>query len=711
MNAADTPRAPASPSHKVREAHLRRDAFVYVRQSTPQQVLNNTESSDRQYALRGRAALLGWPGGGIQVIDDDLGRSGQNAAGRPGFQRLLAEIALDRVGIVLALEMSRLARSCKDWHHLLELCSIFGTLLADADGVYDPRDYNDRLLLGLKGAMSEAETHLLRGRMNDGLLNRARRGEVFSHAPIGYVRAGGGLALDPDEQARDVVRQVFDGFERLGSAQAVLRDFVAREVKIPVRPIKGEDKGRLVWRRPNRVTLHGILTHPVYAGSYRWGHRAVDPRKKVPGKPQSGRGKRKPEDCLVLLPGVCPAYITEERFRANQQRLRDNRSGPDTPGAARHGPSLLGGLLACATCGCRLMVSHNGGGRHLRYVCARGRVTYAGPECQSLAGHRLDTLVAEQVLEALRPAALELHLAAAADVEGRRRLEHEDWGRRLERARYEAARARRQYDQVEPENRLVARELERAWEAALAEQRRLEREYEGLCHARPRGLSDEERGAIRALAGDLPALWGAPTTTAADRQRVVRLLVGRVVVQVAGATERVEVAIHWQGGCVTRHGLARTVGRYEQLSDYPRMCAFIDGLRAEGVSLDGVARRLNGEGFRPPKRAGRFTGGMVWGLLARRCEGGAGRGPAALSEGEWLLGRLAKYLGMPQATLHRWRKAGWVSARKLDAPGGPWAVLATGPERRRMGRLRRWVKEKPNRPIPEALTTPAARKG
>lgn len=706
MNAADPARAPASPSHKVREAHLRRDAAVYVRQSTTHQVLNNRESADRQYALKGRAASLGWPEGRVHVIDDDLGRSGQDAAGRPGFQRLLAEIALDRVGIVLALEMSRLARSCKDWHHLLELCSIFGTLLADADGVYDPRDYNDRLLLGLKGAMSEAEIHLLKGRMNEGLLNRARRGEVFSHAPVGYVRAESGLALDPDEQARDVVRQVFDGFERLGSAQAVLRDFVARGVKIPVRPIRGEGKGTLVWRRPNRVTLHGILTHPVYAGFYRWGHRAVDPRKKVPGRPQSGRRKLEPGQCAVLLPGRCPAYISEERFRANQRRLHDNRSGADTPGAARHGPSLLGGILSCGVCGCRLMVNYNGGGRHLRYVCARGRCTYAEPECQSLAGHGLDALVAGQVLEALGPAALELHLAAAADVEGQRRLEHEDWGRRLERARYEAGRARRQYELVEPENRLVARELERAWEAALAEQGRLEGEYERLCQARPRRLSDGEREAIRALAGDLPGLWEAATTTAADRQRVVRLLVERVVVRVEGKSERVDVAIHWAGGCVTRHEAARTVGRYEQMSGYPRLCAFIDGLRAGGASMDEVARRLNAEGFRPPKKAERFTGGMVWGLLARRCEGGAGAG---LARGEWLLGPLAAYLGMPQATLHRWRKAGWVSARKLDVPGGQWAILATGPERRRMGRLRRFVKEKPNQPIPAVLTTPAAR--
>ncbi|MBY0231625.1 MAG: zinc ribbon domain-containing protein, partial [Gemmataceae bacterium] len=369
------------------------------------------------------------------------------------------------------------------------------------------------------------------------------------------------------------------------------------------------------------------------------------------------------------------------------------------------------GLLACADCGCRLMVNYGSGGRHLRYVCARGRTTYGEPECQSLAGCRLDALVAAQVLSALRPAALELHLAAVADVEEVRRREQADRDLRLERARHEAGRARRQYDQVEPENRLVARALERAWEEALQEQGRLEAECERMRLAAPGRLSEQERESIRALAGDLPGLWGAPTTTAADRQRVVRLLVERVLVRVVGQSERVEVEIRWAGGCVTRHGMARTVGRYEQLSGYARLVGRVEALRAEGLTLAEVAERLNVEGFHPPKQAERFTEGMVWGLMSRRYEGSMQeRRKAGLSGGEWLLGELARFLGMPQATLHRWRKAGWVSARKLEVPGGPWAILATGAERRRMGKLRRWVKEKSNQPIPERLTTPAARK-
>jgi Recombinase/Resolvase, N terminal domain/Recombinase zinc beta ribbon domain len=506
--------------------------------------------------------------------------------------------------------MSRLARSNKDWHQLLEVCAVFDTLLADQDGVYDPRDYNDRLLLGLKGAISEAELHLLRKRMHEGLLNKARRGEVYNHPPIGYVKSpDGDFVLDPDEQARAVVRLVFELFDRLGTAHAVLRYLAGNGIRLPVRPIHGQQRGQLQWHRPNRVTVHGILEHPIYAGYYRWGYRTVDPRRKVAGRPNSGRTKRKPGECPVLLPGHCPAYITAERFWSNQERLQANRCGHGTPGAPRGGPSLLGGVLFCGRCGYRMQVNYGNNGSGLRYVCARAHIAYGEPECQALAGGRLDALVGAQVLAALRPAALELHLAAAADVEEQRRQLHQQWRLRLERADYEVERAARQYHQVEPEHRLV-----------------------------------------------------------------------------------------------------RTVGSYRQLADYPRLCARLAELRAEGQSLEEVARRLNEEGFHPPKQVDRFTGGMVWGMLTRQCEG-ASRSRAeevagCLEEGEWLLGDLARFLGMPQTTLHRWRKAGWVLARKLTVSGGLWAIQASGPERRRMEKLRRFQKEKPNQPIPAKLTTP-----
>src|SRR5947209_847865 len=557
-------------SPKIRPWHLQRKAIVYIRQSTPQQVLDHRESADRQYGLVHRAAALGWPQGSVEVVDEDQGRSGQTVEGRFGFQYLLAEISLDHVGIIFGLEMSRLARSNKDWHQLLELCAIFRTLLADQDGLYDPTDYNDRLLLGLKGTMSEAELHVLRSRMYQGLLNKARRGEVFNHPPAGYVKLPtGAFALDPDEQVRGAIRLLFDQFERQGSVSGLLHYLVAHDIRMPIRPHYGPNRGQLEWRRPNRVTLQYLLHHPIYAGYYRWGHRPCDPRRKVGGRPGTGRTVRAPEACLVLLEGRCPAYITAERFWANQQRLQANRAAGLK--GARHGPSLLGGLLVCARCGRHLLVGYTNAGRGLRYSCLRGRIDYAEPRCQSLSGQSLDALVSTQVLSALQPAALELHLAAAADVAQERRRLHEHWQQQLERARYEAERAARQYQAVEPENRLVARELERRWEEALAEQGRMTEEYERFCRSQPASLSAAEQEQIRSLARDIPQLWHADTTTAAERQRLVRFLIEQIEVGVQGETDRGEVAIRWAGGFVSRHTLARAVQRYEQSADCTRL--------------------------------------------------------------------------------------------------------------------------------------------
>jgi DNA invertase Pin-like site-specific DNA recombinase len=703
---------PCSLSSKVKSSHLTRKAIVYIRQSTAYQVLNNRESTDRQYSLDRRAVQLGWPAECVVIVDEDQGLSGQTAAGRSGFAYLLSQVALNQVGIILGLETSRLARSNKDWHQLLDLCGIFQTLLADQDGVYDPTNYNDRLLLGLKGTMSEAEIHLLRSRMYEGLLNKARRGEVYSHAPIGYVKSTEGrLVLDPDEQAQSVIRLIFEQFERQGTVCALLRYLVRSEILIPVRPHQKQYRGQLQWRRPNRVTLQTMLHHPIYAGYYRFGHRSVDPRKKVPGKRQSGRVHRVAQDCPVLLPDHCPAYISKEQYQANQNRLRDNRAHADSLGAARQGPALLSGLLVCGRCGYRMVVNYNSPKNGLRYNCHRALVCYGEPECQSLSGPRLDTLVADQVLAALQPAALELHLAAAEDVERQRHLLHRNWEQKLERTHYEAERAARQYGEVEPENRLVARELERRWEEALHEEVRLKQEYEQFCAERPTKLTAAQREQIRQLAQDIPKIWSSETTTAVDRQRLIRMLVERIVVDVQGQSEQVKVAITWSGGSVSQHDLLRTVRSYEQLVDYPRMCVRIEELRLQGKSMEEVAGCLNAEGFRPPKQVERFTGGMVAGFLARMYEK-AGKSyshqvAAALKKGEWLLGDLARHLGMSQATLHHWRKAGWVRARKLPVSSGLWAIWATGQERQRLSRLRRHQLSKPNQEIPEDLKTPA----
>jgi DNA invertase Pin-like site-specific DNA recombinase len=725
--ARPTPASPACPvilpahllaarSAKVRDHHLDRKAIVYIRQSSPQQVAEHKESTARQYALADVAVALGWPRDRVEIIDADQGRTAQTVEGRRGIQYILAELGLDHVGILLGQDASRLARSDPDWVPMVRSCGLFLALLGDYDGLYDPTDFNDRLLLGFKGIMSEAELHFLRARMHEGRLNKARRGELFNHASIGYVREpGGGLALDPDEQAQQVVRLVFDQFDRQGTLHGLLRYLVHHGIRLPIRPHAGPNRGKLEWRRPNRETLQNMLHHPVYAGYYRHGHRELDPRRKVPGRPGTGRTINKPEDCAVLLEGRCPAYIAPERFWANQQRLAANRARSDAAGAVRQGPSLLGGILRCGRCGRRMTVAYCGPASRLRYLCSRAMADYAEPVCQGLAGGVLDDLVAAQVLTALEPAALELSLMAADDLERERARLHQDRRQELERARYEAERARRQYDAVEPENRLVARELERRWEEALKEQRRLEEEYARFSRDQPRGLSAGEREQIRAWARDLPALWGAATTTAADRQRIVRLLVQEVAVTVRGESERVDATIHWAGGFRSDHELVRPVQQYRQMADFERLLNRIDELRAVGRALAEVAEQLNREGFHPPKRSATFTGAIVAGLLARRGRTGprprAVGEPDVLSEHEWLLTDLARELAMPQATLHRWIRVGWVHARKLPTAGGHWAIWADADELVRLGRIRTSPRGWSDEQMFAQLTKPKARDG
>ena len=511
-------------SGKLQPWHLQRTAVVYVRQSTPQQVAEHQESTARQYALGDRAIALGWPAEHVVVIDDDLGISGQSAEGRLGFQRLLAEVALDHVGVILGLEMSRLARSCKDWHHLLELCARFRTLLGDADALYDPTDYNDRLLLGLTGIMNEAELHILKERMYQGKLNKARRGELSHLPPIGYIQTPSGeLALDPDEQVQAVVRLIFDQFDHQGTLHGLLRYLVHHQIRIPVRPHAGANKGQLEWRRPNRETLQNLLHHPTYAGAYRWGHRPTDPRRKQPGRPATGKQIRRPEECLVLIWDRRPAYITWDRFQANQERLAANRARYESAGAPRAGAALLGGLVFCGRCGRRMLIRYAGHTNRHWYGCTRGSADYAEPLCQSLSGPLLDEWVAQQILLAVKPAALEASLAAVAEVERERAELHRHWQLRRERARYEAERAARQYHACEPENRLVGRELEHCWEEALRQQRQLDEEFERWQRSAgptddggPRGDPHTGRGSACGLAGGDDARSGP----AADRAAV-----------------------------------------------------------------------------------------------------------------------------------------------------------------------------------------------
>lgn len=691
-------------SEKIRPEHGERLAMVYIRQSSPQQVLNNQESTRLQYSLKERAIQLGWREDRVVVIDDDLGKSGATAEGRVGFQRLVSEVGLGHVGIILGVEMSRLARSCKDWHHLLEVCALFGTLIADLDGIYDPAQYNDRLLLGLKGTMSEAELHILKQRMNQGRLNKARRGELEFFLPMGYLRRPSGeVTLDPDEQVQTVVRLIFRKFEELGTMNAVLQYLVKNNVQLGIRVRDGHAKGELEWRRPNRMTLQNLLHNPTYAGAYAYGRRRLDPRRKKPGQAHSGRGALDLDGCYTLLKDRFPAYISWEQYERNVARLRANQARATEVGASRRGPSLLAGLLVCGKCGRRLFVQYSGHNNHPTYVCTRMMSDYGGDVCQRIAGPALNRFVTARALEALAPASLDLSLQAAQNLQRQRDELGALWNQRLERSRYEAERAARQYRLVEPENRLVARQVEREWEEKLAQQKKLEEEFHRFERSQPRVLSETERESIRRLSSDIPSLWSAPTTTDADRKEILRQVIDRIVVDAQGESERVGLVIHWAGGMKTEGEVIRPVRTWEQLTYYPQLCARLQTLAAEGKNAREIAEVLNAEGYRPPKRCEIFGWQGVSDLmrsLGLSRHRSRSRHREGLGEHEWWVGELARTIPMPEPTLFDWIRRGWAKARPQ---GKRWIVWADGAEITRLRERhqrplgyytrRRWVEE------------------
>ncbi|MFO0608432.1 MAG: recombinase family protein [Polyangiales bacterium] len=694
-------------SSKVASRHHERIAIVYVRQSTNYQLLHHQESTRMQYDLVDRAVALGWRRDRVLVIDADLGRSGASTEGRPGFKHMVAEVGLGHVGILLGVDVSRIARNCRDWYQLLEMCSLFGTLISDLDGVYDPSHYNDRLLLGLKGTMSEAELHTIKMRMLEGRLHKAERGELAMQLPTGYVRRPSGeVALEPDEQARAVVALVFDVFDRCGSLSGVLRHLVSNGIQLPVRVQHGPERGDLQWRRPVRMTLYGILTHPIYAGVYVWGRRTRDPRRRDPARAGSGRVFTRAARGMVYLPSRAPAYITEERYEMNRARLSGNRQ--IQRGAPRSGDALVAGLLRCGRCGHRMGTNYN---EHPRYACTHESRTYAGPICQSLAAACVDEAVEALLLRALEPASLEVSLAVAADIDAERTRTETMWLQRLERAQQDVDRSRRQYNAVEPENRLVARTLERQLEEHLRAKLELQENYRRYQAERPGTLTADEREMIRGLASDVPALWRASTTTIAQRKSIVHQLVQEVAVTVDGESERVDLAIRWVGGHRTQTRLARPVAKLSQLSYYADLLARARALRLEGGSYGDIASALNAEGWRPARQRGDFSDSMVSTLLAERDgtrprrargdaahardarrgddghHGGDALSDAELREHEWTPDALAKQLDVHVSTLHRWVHKGQMKGRKIPSANlmGRWLLWADPDE---LGRLR-----------------------
>ena len=538
-------------SNKVTAQHLRRLAYLYVRQSTLRQVHENRESTARQYDLKRRAQALGWIADQIIVIDEDLGLSGATAIERNGFQRLVAEVGLGRVGVVMGLEVSRLARSSTDWHRLLEICALADTLILDEDGIYDPSHFNDRLLLGLKGTMSEAELHLLRARLIGGQINKARRGELWMKPPIGFVYDDSGRAVfDPDQQVQRAVRLLFETFHRTGSAMRVVHHFKTEGVLWPRRITSGVRAGELLFGSLEHSRVLGILHNPRYTGAFVYG-RTRQRKVAIGGQVRYRRLKR--EEWSVFLPNMYPGYISWEEFESNQAKLLANANGygeDRRKSPPREGSALLQGLVICGVCGLRMTVRYHTDHGHPipDYVCQRRGIQTAEPLCQRLPGAQIDQAVTELVLKAVNPASLDVALEVFEEL--RTRQAEVDRLRRaqVERAREEAELAQRQYLLARPENRLVVDNLERQWNEKLTSLAQAEEEYARMSKSQPSALTDADRDRIHALASDLPRVWNDLRTPTRDRKRMLRLLVEDVTLE---KNQNIQIHVRWKAGATT----------------------------------------------------------------------------------------------------------------------------------------------------------------
>jgi len=666
------------PATKIRPDHLERRAFIYVRQSTLFQVREHTASTARQYDLVQRARDLGWAPEQITVIDQDQGRSGASSTGRVGFQALIADVGLGQAGAVLSLEVSRLARSSSDWYRLLEICALTETLVIDEEGIYDPGHYNDRLLLGFKGTMSEAELHWLRSRLEGGKRKKAEQGQLRFRPPVGLVfDPTGQLVLDPDEEVQHAVRLVFALFEQEGSALAVVKHFTAARLRFPNRLWGKQRHGEVVWEPLRHTRVLAILHNPAYAGTSVYGRTTTQTRLRPGDTPRiKGRTRRvAAEDWSIILHDVHPAYLPWEHFLRNQARLADNRTfrPEEHRGAVREGAALLQGIVLCGQCGRRMGVRYLEDGTTPLYACTRAHVDFAAPTCQSLRGDGVDAAVTRTFLDAIQPAHLEVALATLDGLEAQARQIAQQWHRRLERAQYEADLARRRFLAVEPENRLVARSLEREWNEKLAGVEQLERDYAALPQRGPRVLSPEERQQILALVSDLPAVWHAQTTTHVERKQLVRFLIKDVTLTRRATT--IQVAIRWQTHACTTFELPRPLRSCDARRTSPAVLARIRELAASHTDHQ-IATVLNQDGY-TAGLGGAFTGAKVqwirWKYALPRPH--PSRPDQPRGDGRYSARTAAALLNVDVSTIAEWCNAGRLESLQ-EAPHHPrWITL------------------------------------
>lgn len=638
---------------KVTAAHLQRDGYLYVRQSTLHQVLQNTESTQRQYALKQRAVALGWPLERVHIIDCDLGHSGASAVDRAGFQQLVTEVSLGRAGVVLGLEVSRLARNSADWQRLLELCALTDTLILDEDGLYDCNDFNDRLLLGMKGTLSEAELHFLRARLRGGILSKARRGELASPLPVGFVYdEARRVRLDPDQQVQQALKLLFATFRRTGAAHATVQHFRSAGLKFPCRVRTGSRKGELLWEAASLSRVLQVLHNPRYAGAFFYGRSRT--RLWPDGKPRTQQLPR--EDWLVLIPNLHEGYLTWEEYEANQRRLRagaqahgvERRQSPP-----REGPALLQGLVLCGVCGQRMTVRYHvrQGQVYPDYVCQRAHVDLAAPICQHLPGQGIDAAVAELLLTRLNPLEVEVTLAVQRELAARQDEADALRAHQVTRAQYEADLAGQRYRQVDPNNRLVAASLEAEWNTAL---RALQAAQEEQEHQRERErllVNEEVRSQVMALTHDLPRVWHDSHTTDHARKRLVRLLIEDVTLIKSHA---ITAQVRFRGGATQTLNIPLARPSWQTWETSPEVVERMDAWLNDFT--DGqIATLLNEGGFHPGK-GGMFRRPLV--AKVRRAHGLRSRYVRLREAGMLSVGEVAQVLHIGEGTVKKWHAAG-----------------------------------------------------
>lgn len=650
---------------KISPDHLARSAVVYVRQSTPEQVARNLESQRRQYALADRARLLGWQD--VEVIDDDLGRSAGGVR-RPGFEKLLAAICEGRVGAVMSVEASRLARNGRDWHTLLEFCGLVGTILVDEDGVYDPSSPNDRLLLGMKGTMSEMELSVFRQRSIEAMRQKARRGELFLTVAVGYVKVGRDLIeKDPNQRVQEGIALIFRKFAELQSIRQVLVWFRQEKLPVPVLTV-GDAVDRIVWKIPVYPTLHHVLTNPVYAGAYAFGRRTTrvvieNGRKRIIRSMQ-----RDWRSWGVLIPDRHESYIPWTDFERNQNLIADNANGKRfmSRGAIRRGEALLAGLFRCARCGRKLHVRYSDGAA--RYQCVGAFNQLAAARCITFSGMRADRMVSKEVLDRLQPLGVEAALTAIEARDHRRSEKQDQLEFALQQARYEAARAQRQYDAADPDNRLVAGELERRWNERLVSVRNLEGEIDQLNVDKQDALTAADRNCLMTLGRDLTQAWDSPGATPETRKKIIRTVISEIVVDIVG--DALDLIIHWQGGDHTRLDVKKNKFGHTR---WVTGADIIDLVRALARHMPDqtIAAVLNRSG-KSTSHGNSWTRGSVCSL--RHQNDIAIYRPGERAErGESTINEAAVILDVSTSTVRRLIAAGALAASQ-PCKGAPWTI-------------------------------------